>query len=1010
METPFYHRVNIVGDNGGRELQVAAASLSQAVFLRNTWMARGEAREALDDKKEIEEFRNDMEELRRTVHEGSCRSACKNRLDILERKYSMFKILNKDVEESHDINTLKLPVFTHSQATLLTVRPDGHSEPLEEFLDQSLNVPSTCIEIILEGRNINVMPDLAPVPLASPVTNVPDALLLYHIWKRVIVLNNLRRSQGRREVQLSMKATNRDHLIAAFLLCRSVAGSHHLQPHSVLQYLYYLSKIRVLASPIAEAQHAGVPFSKHPFKSLFARGLQVTVVPKKDGLVSEMSVAITVFELSDTDMTELAVHSHQTTHPLAHPAIAHIVPDERIAFRRRTHIQEHEVLAGSCSASKSSPTGKMRGFDQLALESYIKLGRLDINGPPEKQGSPLAAAAELIRECLVMREKYMAPGKVEDMGDNVLESITKGFHEDGVFSVGKASVSLEEYIRDYSKVCSTAGDKKVKEFCTRRLKMLTNKFEIHSSLRLLEETGNDVVGRVVNMSDHRDFYQATIVDTHVHMAGGMPASELLDFIRGKVQYQGDDVIKVEGTEGAHNRKVVTLQDIMDRLNVSAPDLTVSSLGVQADATVFERFDNFNSKYSPLGKTDLRTIFLKTDTTQPDGTDVLEGRYFAELIKKTFRKMAPNHFSEFRLSIYGKSPTEWEKLASWHSTHGMGSTKNKWLIQVPRLYSVLKKNKNVACFGDILRNIFLPLWEASAFPGRHPQLDHFLKHTSGFDSVDSEHIVDAEMEGVPNPNKWQSFENPPYAYWMYYMWANIKALNTYRASRGQTTLSFRPHCGECGDPKHLASTFLTADGVSHGIQLRLAPVLQYLFYLGHIPIAVSPLSNNSLFLDLEQSPFPDFFKRGLNVSLSTDDPLFFHQTQEPLVEEYSVSSKLWRLSSTDLCEIARNSTRQCGFSHETKRMWGGVFYHLDSSLSNDERKTNVPDIRVAFRFEVYHDEFFYLNRVRHVEGEPSPLPAPRFMKTLEVEDSYLASLGLNRAEELKKKMKFARSKL
>lgn len=42
--------------------------------------------------------------------------------------------------------------------------------------------------------------------------------------------------------------------------------------------------------------------------------------------------------------------------------------------------------------------------------------------------------------------------------------------------------------------------------------------------------------------------------------------------------------------------------------------------------------------------------------------------------------------------------------------------------------------------------------------------------------------------------------------------------------------------------------------------------------------MSPLSNNALFLMYERNPLPDFFKVGLNVSLSTDDPLQFHFTK------------------------------------------------------------------------------------------------------------------------------------
>jgi AMP deaminase len=58
----------------------------------------------------------------------------------------------------------------------------------------------------------------------------------------------------------------------------------------------------------------------------------------------------------------------------------------------------------------------------------------------------------------------------------------------------------------------------------------------------------------------------------------------------------------------------------------------------------------------------------------------------------------------------------------------------------------------------------------------------------------------------------------------------------------------------------------------------APVLQYLYYLAQIGIAMSPLSNNSLFLNYHRNPLSEFLARGLLVSLSTDDPLQFHYTK------------------------------------------------------------------------------------------------------------------------------------
>lgn len=74
----------------------------------------------------------------------------------------------------------------------------------------------------------------------------------------------------------------------------------------------------------------------------------------------------------------------------------------------------------------------------------------------------------------------------------------------------------------------------------------------------------------------------------------------------------------------------------------------------------------------------------------------------------------------------------------------------------------------------------------------------------------------------------------------------------------------------------------------------APVLQYLYYLAQIGIAMSPLSNNSLFLSYHRNPLPEYLSRGLMVSLSTDDPLQFHFTKVSIWGAQSVTPQegLW----------------------------------------------------------------------------------------------------------------------
>eukprot|EP00698_Gefionella_okellyi_P012839 TRINITY_DN3486_c0_g1_i3.p2 TRINITY_DN3486_c0_g1~~TRINITY_DN3486_c0_g1_i3.p2 ORF type:complete len:376 (+),score=99.06 TRINITY_DN3486_c0_g1_i3:1397-2524(+) len=270
------------------------------------------------------------------------------------------------------------------------------------------------------------------------------------------------------------------------------------------------------------------------------------------------------------------------------------------------------------------------------------------------------------------------------------------------------------------------------------------------------------------------------------------------------------------------------------------------------------------------------------------------------------------------------------------------------------------------------DIFRPLFEVTQNPASHPKLHILLQQVIGFDCVDDESKPERRVapSHIPSPAEWDSRHDPPYAYYMYYLYANLKWLCLFREAKGFTTFTFRPHAGEAGDVEHLASTFLVAHGINHGIQLRHSPVLQYLHYLTQIGIAMSPLSNNSLFLDYQNSPFPKFFERGLNVSLSTDDPMQFHFTREPLIEEYSIAAQMWKLNTCDLCEIARNSCLQSGFEPLTKAYWLGENYMSEGPSGNDIYKTNVPNIRLAFRHELLIGEKSLI-RAGNQKAAPTP---------------------------------------
>ena len=53
--------------------------------------------------------------------------------------------------------------------------------------------------------------------------------------------------------------------------------------------------------------------------------------------------------------------------------------------------------------------------------------------------------------------------------------------------------------------------------------------------------------------------------------------------------------------------------------------------------------------------------------------------------------------------------------------------------------------------------------------------------SGFDSVDDESKPERDSFKIttPTPNDWTSEENPPYVYYIYYMYSNLMVLNRFR---------------------------------------------------------------------------------------------------------------------------------------------------------------------------------------------------------------------------------------
>ena len=627
---------------------------------------------------------------------------------------------------------------------------------------------------------------------------------------------------------------------------------------------------------------------------------------------------------------------------------------EKVSFVDDTNGGKNNDIESAVAIGEESGVAGENGDDQKKPGATSEQAEL----PPVNGKQPAAAATTT-----------MQPPKLEYVfGNNGIVEIyeaTDFRRTNNLITVPP----LDTFVTDYQRLVEMASSGAMRSFAFQRLQILTSAFKMHITINgaAEDEAQSGLLGT--------DFFRTMKVDNHIHLAAAASAKQFVDFVRGKLENEGDTVVMEDGQ---------TLKEVFEAAGLDKDHLTIDAFNVLADYSVYQRFDNFNSKYSPFRMAQMRKIFLKTDNH-------IDGRYFAELTKIVLARheQGKGHCSaaEMRLSIYGMEPNEWEKLAKWVLRDWEGgdfpgnmiSSHNRWLVQVPRIWRVYyKKGKGQYSFQQMLENLFTPLFEATLHPEKNPQVAELLKHIVGFDSVDDEGSLEAPLSCC-QPAAWTQEDNPAYCWQLYYLWANIEILNKVRKSRGLNTFAFRPHAGETGDSMHLAATYMLCGSINHGINLDKQVSLQYLYYLDQVSIvppstlldygettsnlfilfallyakkvglSISPLSNNFLFRKMHQNPFPKMFKRGLNVTLSTDDPLLFHMSDDALLEEYSVARASFDLSMTDISEIARNSVYQSGFENHLKEEWLGKKYKKGVTHC-DENKTHVPLIRAKFRAE------------------------------------------------------------
>lgn len=141
---------------------------------------------------------------------------------------------------------------------------------------------------------------------------------------------------------------------------------------------------------------------------------------------------------------------------------------------------------------------------------------------------------------------------------------------------------------------------------------------------------------------------------------------------------------------------------------------------------------------------------------------------------------------------------------------------------------------------------------------------------------------------------------------------------FRAAARRLGLGFEVHAGEMGPPSSIVESLdvLEADRIGHGVAAVRDPVLLDRLVRDRVVVDVCPSSNVgiSAYPSLEAHPVNAFWRAGVNMTISSDDPPFFHTT---LTDELRHVVRVAGLSREDLAGLQRRAARHAFASAEAK---------------------------------------------------------------------------------------------
>jgi adenosine deaminase len=147
---------------------------------------------------------------------------------------------------------------------------------------------------------------------------------------------------------------------------------------------------------------------------------------------------------------------------------------------------------------------------------------------------------------------------------------------------------------------------------------------------------------------------------------------------------------------------------------------------------------------------------------------------------------------------------------------------------------------------------------------------------------------------------------------------VDSFRILREASSRLGMGLEVHAGEMQPPSSIVDALdvLGADRIGHGVAAIRDPILMERLVREQVPLDICPSSNvgTGLFPSLEAHPVAAFWRAGMNITISSDDPPFFATS---LTDELRHVVRLAGLSRSALAELQRRAARNSFASEAAK---------------------------------------------------------------------------------------------